>query len=111
MEDGTKAPGDRSDAVGRRRGAAAARRGDGHGPPRRPARRRRPGPKGAPRAGVARALGLAATVVLLGVGVAVLPMVTGRGHKPSRQTRAATPTAAATAAARARRLRRPQLTN
>jgi hypothetical protein len=49
--------------------------------------------------------------VLLGVGVAVLTIVTGGRDTSSRQTPAATPTAAATAAARARRPRRPQLTN
>jgi hypothetical protein len=75
------------------------------------ARRVRPAPKGAPRGGLARAIGLAATVLLLGVGVAVVAMVTSGGGKSSRETLAATPTTTATAAARKPRPRRPRLTN
>jgi hypothetical protein len=111
MEDGTKAREERQDAEGRRRGGAPGRPGSGHGPPRRPARpAARPAPK---RGGVARALGLAATVLLLGVGVAVVTMVTRGAEKSPRETFAATPSATATAAARAKRERprRPRLTN
>jgi len=83
--------------------------------PARPVRRpqRRPAPRRSPGGPVARALGLAATVVLLGVGVAVLIMVTRDGGESPRQSFAATPTATATAAARDRRARprRPRLTN
>src|SRR4051812_28585919 len=114
MEDWTKAREQRADPDGRRRGGARARPGAGHGPPRRPARpvarrRRRRAPEGTPRGGVARALGLAATVLLLAVGVTAVTMVT-RGEKSTPKRSAATPTAAATAAVRAR-TRRPRLTN
>jgi hypothetical protein len=117
MEDWTKAREQPADADGRRRGGARPRPGAGHGPPRRSARtvarRRRPAPKGAPRGGVARALGLAATVLLLGVGVTAVTMVTRGGEKSTRKSVAGTPTATATAAARARarRTRPPRLTN
>jgi hypothetical protein len=76
-------------------------------------RRRRPAPKGAPGGGVARALALAATVLLLGVGAAVVTMVTRDDGTSSGRNLAAKPTATATAAARdrARRTQRPRLTN
>src|SRR3954470_21433974 len=114
MEDWTKAREQRADPDGRRRGGAPARPGAGHGPPRRPARpvvrRKRPAPKGAPRGGVARALGLAATVLLLGVGVVVVTMVTGGDREPTRERVAATATATAPAPAREpRRPARPRL--
>src|SRR4051794_24533702 len=117
MEDGTQAREERTDAEGRRRGGAPGRPGSGHGPPRRPARpvarRSRPAPKRGVRGGVARALGLAATAVLPGVRVAVVTMVTLGHDKPPREAFAATPSATATAAARAKRShpRRPRLTN
>src|SRR4051812_11640819 len=117
MEDWTKAREQRADPDGRRGGGARARPGPGHGPPRRPARpvarrRRRRAPKGTPRGGVARALGLAATVLLLAVGVTAVTMVTRGREKSTGKRSAATPTATATATAAARaRTRRPRLTN
>src|SRR3954463_11875444 len=115
MEDWTKAREQRADPDGRRRGGARAKPGAEHGPPRgraRPGarRRRRRAREGTPRGGVARALGLAATVLLLAVGVTAVTMVTRGGEKSTPKPSAATPTATATAAARAR-TRRPRLTN
>src|SRR3954466_6549758 len=98
MEDWTKAREQRADPDGRRRGGARARPGAGHGPPRRPAppvarRRRRRAPAVAPRGAVARAPGLAATVLLLAVGVTAVTMVTRGGEKTTPKRSAATPTA------------------
>jgi len=61
---------------------------------------------------VARALGLAATALLLGVGVAVVLMVTHDEGAAPPESFAATPSATATPAVKRRsRPRRPRLTN
>jgi|SRR5215210_200094 len=77
-----------------------------------PPRRRPPRPRGA-RGMVARAIGLAATLVLLGVGVAVVLTVTNSGGDSPKETFAAAPTATPTPARdrKAKGPRRPRLTN
>jgi hypothetical protein len=97
---------------GRHGGDAPPRREPGHGPPRRPSRpvsprRRPPGDRG----GLARLIGLLATVVLLGVGVAIVLTLTKGGKSKEDQTFAPTPNATATRAARAHKPRTPRLTN
>jgi hypothetical protein len=91
---------------------ADERRRDGA---RRPAPRRRPPPppRGA-RGQLARAIGLAATLVLLGVGVAVVLTVTRDNDSSSaKESFAPTATASATAAAKrkAKQPAMPRLTN
>jgi hypothetical protein len=115
MEDGTKAGEERPAGEVRRRGGARPRPDAGHGPPRRPARtvspRRRPPPPGGLRGGIARVIGLAATLVLLGVGVAVVLTLT-RDNAPAKpESFAPTPAAKATPARKRRSgPRAPQLT-
>jgi hypothetical protein len=108
MKDGAKEREERPAGQGRRRGGPAARPGSGHGPPRRPSRPVAPRP--APAGGnVARALGLAATVLLLAVGVTVLMMVTRDGGGEEAPERfAGAPAATPKASARARRAARPR---
>ena len=116
MQDGTEEREEHPAGEARRRGGGRTHPGAGHGPPRRPARtvppRRRPPPTGGASGTTARAIGLVATLVLLGVGVAVLLTLTRDGSESARDTFAATPTATPTPAARkAQRPRRPRLTN
>ncbi len=120
MRDGAKEREEHPEGEARRRGGGAPARPDGgHGPPRRPARtvapRRRPPPRGGVRGTIARAIGLAATLVLLGVGVAVvLTLTRGNGASSEQESFAPTATPTATAAAKDRKARgprRPQLTN
>jgi hypothetical protein len=116
MEDGTKAGEERPGGEVRRRGGARPRPEAGHGPPRRPARpvpaRRRPPPPRGVRGGVARVIGLVATLVLLGVGVAIAVTVTRNHASKAQETFAptATPTAKPSAKHRSKRRRAPQLT-
>src|SRR5215218_5196768 len=112
MQDGAKEHEEHPGAVTRRPGGARERRG--HGPPRRPPGAAAPGTRPAPkRGGLARVLGLAATLGLLAVGVAVALLVASDGGESAREAFAPTPSATATPARerRARGPRGPRLTN
>ena len=118
MRDGAKEREEHPEGETRRRGGARPRSDAGHGPPRRPARtvapRRRPPPQRGARGKVARAVGLIATLVLLGVGVAVVLTLTREGEPGAQETFAAEPTATPKPAAKDRKAKgpsRPQLTN
>src|SRR5215210_4791348 len=114
MQDGAKEQEERQGAAARRRGDARERRGPGHGPPGRPPGAAAPRPRPAPkRGGLARAFGLAATLGLLAVGVAVALLVASDGGESAREAFAPTPSATATPARerRAKGPRGPRLTN
>jgi hypothetical protein len=107
---------EQEEAEVRRHDGARARRGTGARPPRRPSgtgpARLRPQPRGRVRGAIARAVGLVATLALLGVGVAVvLTLTRDTGGKAEKETFAPTPKATSTPAGRrGSRPRRPRLT-
>ena len=116
MQDGTEEREELPAGETRRRDGARARHDAGQRPPRRlsgtVAPRRRPSPPRGIRGGIARVIGLAATLVLLGVGVAVvLTLTRDSGASEGQETFAPTATATPTPASRKRsRPRAPRLT-
>ena len=115
MQDGTEEREELPAGETRRRDGARARHDAGQRPPRRPsgtvAPRRRPPPPRGVRGGIARVIGLVATLVLLGVGVAVvLTLTRDSGNTTQQETFAPTATPTPTPAAKRSRPRPPRLT-